>query len=124
MSQQAKPGKIVWQDLTVADAPGVRDFYSAVVGWTPGEVPMKDYADYTMSAGDTVVGGVCHARGINANVPSAWLIYISVESVSATLARAVERGGSIVDGPRTMGDSEFAVIRDPAGAVFAIIGPK
>lgn len=33
-------GSIGWLDLTVDDAPGLRDFYSAVVGWTPAEVPM------------------------------------------------------------------------------------
>ncbi|MFW5947166.1 MAG: hypothetical protein ACOCUW_01630 [Gemmatimonadota bacterium] len=34
------PGSIAWIDLTVADAPGIRDFYASVVGWTPSPVPM------------------------------------------------------------------------------------
>jgi predicted enzyme related to lactoylglutathione lyase len=37
-------------DLTVADAPAVRDFYAAVAGWTPAEVPMGEYSDYCMNA--------------------------------------------------------------------------
>lgn len=36
-------------DLTVADAPAVRDFYAAVAGWTPAEVPMGGYSDYCMN---------------------------------------------------------------------------
>ena len=28
-------GAISWVDLTVADAPGVRDFSAAVTGWKP-----------------------------------------------------------------------------------------
>ncbi len=33
MSDQPRTGIIKWVDLTVDDAEGVRDFYSAVVGW-------------------------------------------------------------------------------------------
>ena len=28
-----EPGTIAWADLTVADAPAVRDFYATVAGW-------------------------------------------------------------------------------------------
>ena len=33
--RHAGPRTISWQDLTVADAEAVRDFYQAVVGWEP-----------------------------------------------------------------------------------------
>lgn len=39
-------GSISWVDLTVADAPGIRDFYAAVTGWTASEVPMGEYSDF------------------------------------------------------------------------------
>jgi predicted enzyme related to lactoylglutathione lyase len=64
---------------------------------------------------------VCHARGINAKVPPQWLIYIQVKSVPAAIEAALRAGGRVVDGPRTMGPSAFAVLQDPAGAVFAVI---
>ena len=32
----AAVGSISWVDLTVADAPGGRDFYAAVTGWKAG----------------------------------------------------------------------------------------
>lgn len=41
MSDAKHPvGSIGWIDLTVDDAPRVRDFYAAVVGWKPEPVPM------------------------------------------------------------------------------------
>lgn len=119
------PGTIVWTDLTVADAPGVRDFYQAVVGWRPESVPMGGYDDYSMCRpdSDTPVAGVCHARGVNARLPPRWLVYIAVDSLDRALAESAKRGGKLVDGPRSMGELRFAVIEDPAGAVAGLIGP-
>src|SRR5205085_2189071 len=71
MSESPAPGSIVWQDLTVSDAAGVRDFYAAVAGWTPEAVPVAGYEDYTVSdASGKVVAGICHARGSNDRVPA------------------------------------------------------
>ena len=69
MSATPKPGTITWQDLTVGDAEALRDFYAAVVGWTPEPVKMGDYADFTMKADGEPIAGVCHARGHNAGLP-------------------------------------------------------
>jgi len=45
------PGTIGWFDLTVPDAPKLRDFYRDVVGWSSSEVVMGDYADFCMHPG-------------------------------------------------------------------------
>jgi uncharacterized protein len=119
-----RPGDIVWQDLTVADAPAVRDFYKAVVGWEASEVEMDGYSDYALHpAGDEdPVGGVCHARGENKGVPAQWLVYIAVQDVHESIRKCTELGGKVVDGPRLMGMKQFCVIQDPAGAYCALIG--
>ncbi|MEM7227997.1 MAG: VOC family protein [Planctomycetota bacterium] len=122
----SSPGTIVWQDLTVPDAAELRGFYGAVAGWTFGEHSMGDYDDYTVHAseGGPCVGGLCHARGGNAKIPPAWLIYIEVEDVRASAQACVDNGGTLIDGPRAMGKQLFFAFRDPAGAVAAIIGPN
>ncbi len=124
MSEVPKPrlGAITWCDLTVTDAPRLRDFYRDVVGWESREEPMGDYSDFSMIIPGTedVVAGICHARGPNAGLPPQWLIYTIVADVDAAAARAVERGGEVVTGPRVMGGGRLCVIRDPAGAVFAL----
>jgi predicted enzyme related to lactoylglutathione lyase len=126
MSEQSPPavGHIMWHDLTVPNADAVRDFYAAVVGWKPGNVAMGGYNDYTMNAPETgaTQAGVCHARGPNANLPPQWLMYVAVDDPAAAAQKAIELGGAIVDGPRTAGGYPFVVIRDPAGAVIALIG--
>ncbi|MBL4848131.1 MAG: hypothetical protein JKY65_21655 [Planctomycetes bacterium] len=36
-------GTVGWVDLTVQDAPALRDFYEKVVGWTSSAHSMGDY---------------------------------------------------------------------------------
>jgi predicted enzyme related to lactoylglutathione lyase len=127
MSDQKDPGigSIVWRDLTVEDAEAVSGFYREVVGWETRPHDMGDYHDFDIVAPGTgeTVAGICHARGTNESLPPQWLVYINVEDVDRSAGRCVELGGSIVDGPRAMGSHRFCVIRDPAGAVSALISP-
>ena len=116
-------GRIEWMDLNVNDASRVRNFYTSVVGWSSSEVDMGAYSDFNFNLPDTQdsIAGVCHARGINARLPSQWLIYVRVESVKDSANRCKELGGKVLDGPRRMGGSNFCVIQYPAGAVMALI---
>ena len=116
-------GRIEWMDLTVDDASHVRNFYTSVVGWSSSEVDMGSYSDFTMNLPDTqdTIAGVCHSRGNNANIPSQWLIYVRVESVADSAEKCKKLGGEVLDGPRRMGGSNFCVIKDPAGAVMALL---
>ncbi len=116
-------GSVAWTDLTVANAESLRDFYAAVVGWRPEPVDMGGYSDFNMnlSSADTPVVGICHARGSNADLPAQWLIYVVVEDLDASMARCTERGGTVIAGPTSMGETaRYSVIRDPAGAVAAL----
>ena len=120
-------GSVCWTDLTVPDAEHVADFYRHVVGWTMTPIQMGGYRDYCMNTPDTgqTVAGICHARGLNADLPPEWLIYIVVGDVDQSAAACVRLGGKVVVGPREMeGQGRFCVIRDPAGAAAALIAPK
>ncbi|MBF2754725.1 MAG: VOC family protein [Gammaproteobacteria bacterium AqS3] len=119
-------GCISWCDLTVADAPATCDFYKSVVGWSVEEVEMQDdgrgYADYCMlDEGGNAAAGVCHARGVNADLPPVWLIYLPVGDLAESLRRVVQEGGAVIHSTRGGGEGyQYAVIRDPAGAHLAL----
>lgn len=115
-------GQIVWTDLAVDDAAEVRDFYKAVVGWEHQPVEMKGYQDYVMlpPGSEQGVAGVCYKRGENADLPSQWLMYIMVADLDASIKACTERGGEVISGPKTMGEHQYCVIKDPAGAVAAL----
>ncbi len=122
-------GRIAWLDLTVPDADATRDFYVEVVGWSVHDVAMDDggeaYADYGMVGGDgNAAGGVCHARGKNADFPPVWMIYLPVGDLAESLRRVREEGGEVVreiHGPE--GSYSIAVIRDPVGVYLALARP-
>ena len=122
MSQErSQIGRVFWTDLTVADAPRVRDFYSAVIGWQPSGVDMGGYEDFNMTPpGETgAAAGICHARGGNASMPPQWMIYVPVKNLTASLEACQKMGGKILrqwEG--------FCCIQDPAGAVMVICQAK
>ena len=118
-----KAGSISWIDLTIDDAERLREFYERVVGWAAVPVEMGGYSDYSMTppSTDTPAAGICHARGVNADLPPQWLIYITVADLDAGIASCRALGGEILAGPRGLGEhGRFCVIRDPAGAVAAL----
>ena len=115
-------GKIGWFDLTVEDAPAIRDFYSKVVGWKAEDVSMGDYSDFnmTMPGSADPAAGICHAKGDNAGLPSQWLIYITVADIDESAEACRENGGKVIVGPKSMGDAKLCVIEDPSGSVAAL----
>jgi predicted enzyme related to lactoylglutathione lyase len=120
-----RAGRIVWTDLTVPDADAIRAFYEAVVGW--GSSPQDGDFNMLAPGSPEPTTGICYARGPNRNLPAQWLTYVVVEDLDQSLTTCVALGGTIVDGPRSVGPNRFAVIRDPAGAVLALFlpaGPK
>lgn len=115
-------GSIVWTDLTVPNATSLTTFYEKVVGWNTQPLSQGNYDDYVMTTNvEGGATGICHARGNNSNVPPQWMIYISVEDIAQSIEACKSAGGQVLDGPRKVSGEDFAVIQDPAGAVFAII---
>lgn len=122
MSERPAIGSIGWIDLTVPNAPEIRDFYQHVVGWKAEPVEMGgDYADFAMGPQDGgPCAGVCHALGPNADMPAAWIIYIVVADIEASVGQCREHGGELVTEIKSMGEARYCVIRDPAGAIAAL----
>ena len=86
-------GSVAWLDLSVEDAAPVRDFYAAVVGWTPEPNAMDGYEDWTMAGADgEAAAGICHTRGENAGLPPVWIPYFMVADLDASIATATAAG--------------------------------
>lgn len=116
-------GIIKWADLTVHDAEGLRDFYSAVVGWKAVGLDVGGHEDFVMTHPDTgdPAAGICHQRGAIEGLPEQWLVYVKIDDIDDSIAACNANGGKVVFGPK---DSEsmgrWCVIQDPAGAVMAL----
>jgi len=112
-------GRQIWRDLTVEDADRARDFYSKVFALKPQAFDMGGYSDYHMldHEGESVFG-ICHARGVNADLPPVWLPYFAVDDAHEARRLAEEAGGSVIAGPQSYDRYTYFVLADPTGAAF------
>jgi uncharacterized protein len=123
----APVGRIAWLDLTVSDAPVTRDFYRQVVGWSVQNVEIEHegehYADYNMLGDDgNPAAGVCHARGVNSDLPPVWMLYLPVGDLAESLRRVQEEGGKIVKVMQGEdGEYMYAAVQDPVGVYLALM---
>jgi lactoylglutathione lyase len=121
--QSMKPpqGKVTWHDLSVPNAEKSRDFYSAVLGWKSEALSMGDYDDYVMTDSEKNAVGVCHKRGVNANVPNGWMMYINVHDIKDAIEKTKANGGKIIEvRNKEDGSPQMAFIQDPEGAVCGL----
>lgn len=117
-----KIGEMAWLDLTVVNATEVQGFYQQVIGWQVDETSMGDHVDYTMKSQVTgdAVSGICHSKGINSDMPAAWLPYFLVANLSDSMLAVSSQGGKLLTDIKLAGKDQYIVIEDPAGAVCAL----
>jgi predicted enzyme related to lactoylglutathione lyase len=118
-------GKFVWHQLMTRDVPGAKDFYARLVGWKTLAWPLDPAYTVCHAEAGPVAGIMEISSDMPSEVQSHWLQYIGTRDVDSTAQAAVRAGGSIVKGPSDMqGAGRYAVLKDPQGAVFAIIDPE
>ncbi|WP_035456568.1 VOC family protein [Algoriphagus terrigena] len=129
MTQKSKKnypiGSIVSADLTVPHATELRDFYAQVIGWEPEGLRMgsdPDYMDYVMKdAEGNWAGGLCHARGVNSDIPPQWMVYIQVKDIGESVEKCKNLGGKVIkESFDKSGNYLYAMLEDPMGAVLAV----
>ena len=118
-------GTVGWMDLTVDNCEDIRDFYEQVIGWHSSAVSLGEYDDYCVhpSADADPVAGICHAKGANAQLTAAWLIYLKVADLEQSLQRCEQLAGEVLVKRQPDDYGRIAVIRDPAGAACALFQP-
>src|SRR5689334_3203374 len=118
-------GRFVWHQLMTRDVPGAKKFYSKLTGWKTMPWPLDPA--YTVCHADSgpVAGIMEIPADVPSEVPSHWIQYIGTRDVDATADAAVRAGGSVMKAPTDMaGAGRYAMLKDPQGAVFAIIDPE
>ena len=116
-------GNFCWNELATRDAAASKAFYTELFGWGSEATPMPGDAggEYTLlKLGEIPIGGLYEMNAPQfEGVPPHWAVYVSVEDVDATVAKAAEGGGKVVWGPFDVPDvGRMAGIADPTGAVI------
>jgi uncharacterized protein len=83
---------------------------------------MGEMGTYTIfSRGEEQDVGGCMRTPPGVEAPPHWLVYIGVDDVDATAARAKELGATVFQESTDIPEvGRFAVVQDPAGAVFGL----
>lgn len=118
-------GAVVWSELNTRDPEAAKAFYGTVFGWSFEEREFETGSYTSLKAGEDTVGGMIDITGrVPDEVPAHWLVYFAVEDTDATIEKAKGSGGEVVFGPEEISEvGRIAVLKDPFGAVFALITP-
>lgn len=120
-----EPGAVCWLELDTRDVPRAKAFFSGLFGWTArdgGETGLP-YTEFQLG-GRSVAGLMAMPERVPAHVPSFWLVYFAVTDCDASLKKAIELGGQVIAPPIEIeAVGRVARLRDPQGAVFAVLGP-
>ncbi|MEV7773091.1 VOC family protein [Kitasatospora sp. NPDC086791] len=116
-----EPGALVWNELNTADTDAAGRFYQPALGLRPATIQgMAGY--YSLNVAERTVGGMQAVPGYLApGTPSHWMTYFSVDDTDSTVDALVKAGGSVLQPPFDLQSGRMAVVRDPQGAVFAVI---
>ena len=118
------PGALHWAEVMSRDPAIARQFYTEVFGWR-ADTSAAGGMPYTIFAqGDRPVAGLMGMPAeVPAEAPSHWLGYFAVADAEGAVERAEDLGGKVAAGVREVPGGRFAVLEDPAGAVFAVFEP-
>jgi uncharacterized protein len=118
-----RPGSFGWSELATSDHVAAFEFYRQLFGWQRSrEVDRPEGPYLVFGNGDEDLGGM-YTQPADAGRTPAWLYYIRVADLDASLARAQSRGAKLTAGPHPLpGGSRVATLADPEGAAFALQG--
>lgn len=118
------PGTPSWVDLGAPDTAKAAEFYRSLFGWTAEIDPRPEAGGYGMFTlkGKNVAG---LGPQQNPGMPPFWSVYVTVDDVDATLAKAASVGGTAVAGPMDVFDAgRMAVVQDAVGSFISMWQPN
>lgn len=116
-----EPGALTWNEVYSTDLELAGAFYHSVFGLTP--TPMEGAAHYhSLNLAGRPVGGLTKlGEHFPPGTPSHWRAYFAVDDTDSTVDALVKAGGDVLEPPVDTPYGRTAVVRDPQGAVFAVI---
>jgi predicted enzyme related to lactoylglutathione lyase len=119
-----RPGSPSWYELWVRDAAAADRFYGGLFDYTltqNGDGKVVDYMTYDL--GGTPRAGRFRLAGadIPAEVSARWVLYLAVADCDAAFGSAVGAGAKAVRDPADSPHGRWAILRDPWGALFAVL---
>lgn len=126
VSYKNVPGSLSWVEYATHQPDKSKTFYTKLFGWDAQTIPNPDMEYILFMQGAEQVAGMYKMTPDMKHIPAHWLPYLSVADCKQSTEKAKQLGGELVVEPKDIGEfGVFAIIRDPQGAVIAIIAqPK
>jgi predicted enzyme related to lactoylglutathione lyase len=122
-----EPNSLCWNEVHTRDPERDKAFYSSVFGWAAGRPSFEGAPEsYTVwELAGKPVGGMMQMTEemFPPDVPPHWSVCFAVADIDATVAKARERGATVVAEPVDMPIGRFAAVIDPQGAWFTLMQP-
>ncbi|TDQ52093.1 VOC family protein [Actinorugispora endophytica] len=115
------PGAPVWSEVTSTDTAAATDFLVSVFGYETERTLGFDYVTL-YSGGEPVCGVYGGSDGRVHRGHGAWLPYFAVRNADAAGELAEREGGKILRGAENSPYGRWAMLADPVGAHFAVVG--
>ena len=119
---RSAPGEWLWISLYSRDVEKASNFYRSLFGYDVTRADdAGDELHYILSKNGVARAGISHLGAESTSYPT-WLGYVQVDDVGAYVARAIEKGGVVLQGPDpAILDGNLAIVADPIGAPIALI---
>lgn len=121
----AEPGTPAWFELHTRAYDASVHFYQDVFGWDTAV--MSDTPEFrytTLGEGRAAMAGIMDSSAyLPEGVPSHWAVYFGTDDTDATVARATELGGAVLEPAQDTPYGRVARLADPMGASFRITKP-
>lgn len=117
-----EPVSLCWNELVSTNVDLAQRFYTEVFGWKAELQNMPGMKYVIFKNGETSVGGLMEQPKDMKGAPSVWACYFAVEDTDVTTASANKLGCQTLLPPTDIPNvGRFAWLKDPQGAVFAVI---
>jgi hypothetical protein len=118
-------GSLCWADLITPDVARAKTFYTGLFGWKISASENDPSGYLHIANGEDFIGGIPPASFRPPNAPPHWMAYFYVSNCDETAAKAKDLGGKVLLAPMAIEKvGRMAILADPQGAVFAVIGPE
>ncbi|MEP6463111.1 MAG: VOC family protein [Frankiaceae bacterium] len=119
-----EPGAVIWNELLSRDEATAVPFYTDVFGFTTESVDLGGVTRYViLKIHDRPVGGLTTMPPqVPEGVPSYWATCFAVTDADVSVRLATDAGGSVIYGPVDSPQGRVAVLADPQGAAFSVLG--
>ena len=115
-------GHMNWNELATKEPEKAARFYEAVLGVEVEAVDSGGSTYRLIHAGGRPVAGILTMTPEMGEMPASWNVYFASDNVDATVAKAVDAGGTVLQPAFDIPPgSRMVVLADPLGAVFEVM---